>query len=257
MPFRIALESGLGSQGAAAAGLGILLHWSIFCTNFPAEDYMYTLFGLHVSSLLAAVYAYWAIAQFSLWHAIMRVGYLSSSFNVGLLLSISVYRLFFHRLRHFPGPLGSKLTRFYDAYLAAKDVQYNVEIGKLHDKYGNFVRTGSREVSIVRKSAVSLIFGPQSKCRKSTWYAQVSTDPKSCSIHHTRDVDDHRKRRKAWDRGLSVKALGTYEPRVKAKVDLLSAQIGAHLGRTFDATAWPMFLSFDIMGEVSRNMNTR
>lgn len=142
MQFRTALESGLGSQGAAAAGLGILLHLSVFRTNFPAEDYMYTLLGFHVLSLLAAAYVYWAIAQFSLWHTIMRIGYLSSSFHVGLLLSISVYRLFFHRLKHFPGPLGSKLTRFHDAYLAAKDVQYNVEIGKLHDQYGDFVRTG-------------------------------------------------------------------------------------------------------------------
>lgn len=186
MLFRITLESGLGSQGAAAAGLGILLHRSIFHTNFPAGDYMYTLLGLRVSTLLAAVYACWAIAQFSLWHAIMPVGYLPSSFNVGLLLSISVYRLFFHRLRRFPGPLGSKLTQFYNAYLAARDLQYNVEIGKLHDQNGDFVRTGKmikcsvslnmshilcdigpREISIVRKSAVSLIFGPQSKCRKS------------------------------------------------------------------------------------------
>lgn len=142
MQFRTALESGLGSQGAAAAGLGILLHLSVFRTNFPAEDYMYTLLGFHVLSLLAAAYVYWAIAQFSLWHTIMRIGYLSSSFHVGLLLSISVYRLFFHRLKHFPGPLGSKLTRFHDTYLAAKDVQYNVEIGKLHDQYGDFVRTG-------------------------------------------------------------------------------------------------------------------
>lgn len=75
---------------------------------------------------------------------------------------------------------------------------------------------GPREVSVVRKSAVSLIFGPQSKCSKSTWYAQASTDPKSCSIHHTRDVDDHRKRRKAWDRGLSVK--GKCSSRVRMPV---------------------------------------
>lgn len=45
MQLRIALESGLGSQGAAAAGLGIVLHLGIFYTDFPAEDYMYTLLG--------------------------------------------------------------------------------------------------------------------------------------------------------------------------------------------------------------------
>lgn len=224
--LQTALKSSLGKQGATAAGLGVLLHLSIFSTSFAVEDYMYTLLGLHVVSLLGTVYAYWTVTPLSLWHSIIRVGYLSFSIGVGLLLSISVYRLFFHRLRNFPGPLGSKLTRFYDAYLAAKDVQYNVEIQRLHAQHGDFIRTGTalpcsasqkhvsyilcdigpRVVCIVRKSAVPLIFGPQSKCLKSTYYGQVSTDPKSCSIHHTRDVDDHRKRRKAWDQEFSMKS---------------------------------------------------
>ena len=45
-------------------------------------------------------------------------------------------------------------------------------------------------------------------------------------------------------------ALGNYEPRVKAKADLLSACIAARLSQAIDVTKWSMFLSFDIMGEV-------
>lgn len=67
--------------------------------------------------------------------------------------------------------------------------------------------TGPREICIVRKSAIPLIYGPQSRCLKTTWYAQVSPDSKKCSVHMTRDFDDHRKRRKAWDRGLSIKGM--------------------------------------------------
>lgn len=106
---------------------------------------------------------------------------------------------------------------------------------------------GPREICIVRKSAVPQIYGPQSQCLKTTWYAQVSPNPKKCSIHMTRDFDDHRKRRKAWDRGFSIKgmsifprrpsietheadllchiALATYEPRIKGKVDSFVSQI--------------------------------
>jgi len=47
-----------------------------------------------------------------------------------------------------------------------------------------------------------------------------------------------------------VIALATYEPRIKAKADLLISQINANLGKPLDVTAWSMFLNFDIMGDV-------
>lgn len=83
----------------------------------------------------------------------------------------------------------------------------------------------------------------------------------------TRDFGDHKRRRKAWDRGFAIKgklstmlekhllivvALNTYEPRIKQKVDLFCRQLASHAAadKPIDATAWSMYLSFDIMGEV-------
>src|SRR4051794_35677575 len=63
---------------------------------------------------------------------------------------------------------------------------------------------GPREVSILRKSAVPLLYGPNSECTKATVYGQNGNDPKKCSIHATRDFNDHRLRRRAWDRGFSI-----------------------------------------------------
>ncbi|GCB28196.1 tryprostatin B 6-hydroxylase [Aspergillus awamori] len=248
--IRAVLESDLLSLAASAAGFGLLSHVSLFRTNFPVEDYLFILLALYVVAVLSTAYAYLTLTQFSVAQALLRVILISSAFNTGLISSIGIYRLFFHRLHHFPGPVGAKISRFYNAYLAGKDLQYNVEIARLHQEYGDFIRTGPREVCIVRKSAIPLLFGPQSKCSKSTWYAHVSTNPKYCSIHHTRDHDDHRKRRKAWDRGFSIKSLGIYEPRVKSKVDLLASHVAKNLGKPIDVTAWTMFLSFDIMGDV-------
>lgn len=67
------------------------------------------------------------------------------------------------------------------------------------------VYQGPREICIVRDSAIPLIYGLQSECLKSTWYMQVSSDHTKCSLHLTRDLDDHRHRRRAWDRGVSIK----------------------------------------------------
>ena len=68
----------------------------------------------------------------------------ASSFNLGLLSSIAVYRLAFHRCGKFPGPTGAKVTKFYAARLSAKNVQYYSELAKMHEQYGDFVRTGKR-----------------------------------------------------------------------------------------------------------------
>ncbi|OOF92465.1 hypothetical protein ASPCADRAFT_153077 [Aspergillus carbonarius ITEM 5010] len=248
--LRASLESDLGSLAVSAAGLGLLSHLSIFRTSFPVEDYLLGLLALYALAVLSTTSAYLALTQFSIAQTFFRVAWISSAFNIGLISSISAYRFFFHRLHSFPGPVWSKLTSFYSAYLAGKNVQYHVEVKKLHQEYGDFIRTGPRELCIVRKSAIPLVFGPQSKCRKSTFYAHASTNPKQCNIHHTRDFEDHRRRRKAWDRGFNVKSLAMYEPRVKVKADQLASHIEKNLGQAIDATAWSMFLSFDVMGDV-------
>lgn len=67
------------------------------------------------------------------------------------------------------------------------------------------IASGPREISIIRPSAVQAIYGPKSPCMKSTWYSQVSDDVKIISLNSTRDVDVHRRRRRGWDRGFSVK----------------------------------------------------
>lgn len=46
-----------------------------------------------------------------------------------------------------------------------------------------------------------------------------------------------------------MKALATYEPRIKAKADTFMRQL-RQSSKPFDASAWSMYYSFDVMGEV-------
>ncbi|KAJ5656226.1 hypothetical protein N7507_008176 [Penicillium longicatenatum] len=243
------LSTDIVSLGLSAATFGVLSHVSIF-RSLPVEEYLDNLLILYVTTTVAIGVAYLSITDLSFIQALFRVGVITSGFNTGLASSIGVYRLFFHRLHRFPGPTLSKLSRFYDAYLAGKNVQYNVELERLHKTYGDFIRTGPREICIVRKSAIPLLFSPQSKCGKSTFYAQAQTESKYCNVNQSRDHDDHRRRRKAWDRGFSVKALAIYEPIVGAKADQFVSHVEKTLGQAIDISTWAMFLSFDIMGIV-------
>ncbi|KAJ5348692.1 uncharacterized protein N7506_001945 [Penicillium brevicompactum] len=180
-----ALSADIVSLGVSVVGLGVVSHVSIF-RILPVEEYLFGILGLALGAVLAICLAYLFVTGLSTLQVLTRVTLIVFSFNVGLVSSIGIYRLFFHRVRRFPGPVLSKLSRFYDAYLAGKDVQYNVEIEKLHETYGDFIRT----------------------------------------------------------------ALATYEPRVKAKADQLASHIEKNIDQPIDASAWSMFLSFDIMGAV-------
>lgn len=68
-------------------------------------------------------------------------------------------------------------------------------------------------------------------------------------------------KRPVANKELAPIALGIYEPRVKAKADLLSTYVAARLSQAIDVTKWSMFLSFDIMGDIGfgkdfRNLNS-
>ena len=67
------------------------------------------------------------------------------------------------------------------------------------------IEIGPREISINRYSAIQIVYGPPSTLHKSTWYSQVSDDAKKCSLNDIRDLELHRLRRRAWDRGFSGK----------------------------------------------------
>ena len=101
---------------------------------------------------------------------------------------------------------------------------------------------------------------------RSTWYSQVSDDVTVISLNSTRDVEVHRRRRRAWDRAFSVKcmyapkcacctsliltAMATYAPRVRSKVDVFISQLRERVGQPLNLTEWTMFLTFDVMGVV-------
>ncbi|KAI0016900.1 cytochrome P450 [Xylariomycetidae sp. FL0641] len=175
---------------------------------------------------------------------------LCTLFNAGAFTSIAIYRLWFHRLRKFPGPTAAKLTRFWAWRQAAKTLQWHVVVQKLHEKHGDFVRIGPREVSINRASAIKKVYGPPSSLAKGSFYDYRSPKSSECSLHGLRNVQDHKQRRKAWDRGLGAKALTTYEPMVTAKADSLIAQLSKRQGEAVNARKWGYFYGFDVMGQI-------
>lgn len=64
------------------------------------------------------------------------------SFLSGLTASIIAYRLFFHPLRKFPGPVMARTTKWWGALKTASGYQHHYAVQSMHQKYGEFVRIG-------------------------------------------------------------------------------------------------------------------
>ena len=87
------------------------------------------------------------------------------------------------------------------------NMRYHRHMQELHACYGDFVRTGPREVSVIRASAIDLIYGPKSTCEKATWYDQNSGNADRVGIENVRSKEKHRIRRRVWDNGLGFRGI--------------------------------------------------
>lgn len=137
-----ALEADLPSTAGSVVILAVTLHWVVFRV-ITVENYLAPLLRSYVVGMSSVGCAYLTLANFSILQTLLRLAVVTTSFNSSLILSIAVYRLFFHRIRWFPGPFWSKLSRFSDVGLAATEVKYYREVARMRETYGDFIRTGN------------------------------------------------------------------------------------------------------------------
>ncbi|KAH6637784.1 cytochrome P450 [Boeremia exigua] len=185
--------------------------------------------------------------------AVVKVTATAAATYFGVLItSILIYRGFFHRLRKIPGPFLARFSKFHATFAGVlPNYQYFKYSEALHKKYKtDVIRTGPREVTVFCAEAIPLVHGPMSRCRKGTWYNNASHIGKA-STHTTRDKQEHKTRRKAWDHALNAKALREYEPRLNRHALALMTKLKEEaVNPSVRITNWVNFYSFDVMGDI-------
>lgn len=143
-----------------------------------------------------------------------------ASYLISLLGSIVIYRLFFHRLRHFPGPRLAAASKLWHVW-QCRDSRNHLVLEKLHQEYGSFVRTGENfsklslaryavlkfspgpcEITVFTAAAFEAMDGPKSNTTRSDWYDLLH--PRVSSVF-TRDKVLHDERRRIWSHSLSTR----------------------------------------------------
>ncbi|EED15645.1 cytochrome P450, putative [Talaromyces stipitatus ATCC 10500] len=228
--------------GLSSAATGVALHHLLFRqgewdSSAPTllSSYVVIFAGLNVLKLGAPEFQN------------LNTYYVLACHLLGLFSSIIVYRMLFHRLRKFPGPVLAGITSWYANCLSAKKLHKFEEIGRLHRQYGDYVRVGPRELSIANPRALPIIYGHASQTTKGPFYDGAKP---YISVHSTRDKRDHARRRKMWDRAFSSKSLRDYEQRVSRYAAQLLSVIADNVGKPIDMSRWFNYYSFDVIGDL-------
>lgn len=174
--------------------------------------------------------------------AVTTASYLCATFA-----SILTYRLLFHKLNKFPGPLSWRLTKFAQLVKNMDFLGFR-HIDELHKQYGTIVRVGPSEISIIDPSAVHPLLGPSSLCRKALWYEMVKP---LVSLQQCRDKKAHDFRRKFWNEGFNAQSLRQYESRVSKYADKLLQRLSRSTQEPVNVTKWFHYFSFDLMGDLA------
>ncbi len=177
---------------ATAFLLGIIVH-QFFFKRCEIDTHPLFIFTVVVSSPFAL--------RYMLVRSLTLCALLTVAFTASLLTSLIIYRGFFHPLHQFQGPPLAKLTKLYSLFLTAQSgLRWHEINASLHTQYGDYIRTGPRELSITDPAAIRFILGYGAKPSKGPVYDSMEE-----SVNTTRDREFHTQRRRIWDLSLKMR----------------------------------------------------
>jgi hypothetical protein len=188
--------------------------------------------------------------------AVSSIGYLSLTYFTGFLqattlfltfwsslwIYIGLYRVFFHPLRKYPGPPGASLSKWWtvNKVVTTRWHYYRVQ-QEMQKQYGDYVRTGPRELTIFDPGALQALLGPQSKTTKGPFY-----DILDKSLNLNRDRVWHRQRRNIWDNAYK-KSLPYATPQIEDVCDRLLDRLRKVAGKPLLLLEIMTYFSYDVM----------
>jgi hypothetical protein len=121
-----------------AAAIGVASHVLYWSRGLKAPQSA-RIFYFHLIAF--ALVSAGAISSDGLVRGMLASWAVCGSYLVALFTSMTIYRVFFHRLSRFPGPFPARVSKMYSLWLARNGKTYQ-EIVDICDKYGDIVRTG-------------------------------------------------------------------------------------------------------------------
>lgn len=145
------------------------------------------------------------------------------SVPVVLVLTILIYRIFFHPLRPVPGPLIARCTPLWIWYHSYIGDECSV-VDALHQRYGPVVRVAPNEVSIADGAALAPIYTQKGGFLKASCYRNFDID-EHASIFSALDPTHRAQRAKAVVSMFSTTAIRTESDVIGACADRFVSRV--------------------------------
>ncbi|KAF2735421.1 cytochrome P450 monooxygenase-like protein [Polyplosphaeria fusca] len=179
------------------------------------------------------------------------------SFVVLLAVWNLTYNVFFHPLKHIPGPFFAGLTGIPYAY-RMRTGGIIPWIRGLHEQYGDVVRVSPGEISFISgETAWQDIYGFRTGKNKTGAYLKDRTwFPKPVNGSYSliaSDEEAHSRMRKNLSHAFSERALRDQEDIVQGFIDLLIQRLGEQHdeGHEVDIMRWYNYTTFDVIADLT------
>ncbi|KAF7563556.1 hypothetical protein G7046_g563 [Stylonectria norvegica] len=171
------------------------------------------------------------------------------------LFAVSIYRLYFHPLAKFPGPLLNRLSPIPLSYQLIRG-RLPFYIKHVHDQYGPVIRITPTELSFNSEASWKDIYGSrpghQNFHKDPIHVGSIQTVPGVVTITMADDAD-HARQRRALSHAFSTKALLEQEYLIKIYIDTFRDKMNefATSGEVCNIADWFSYTTFDIIGHLS------
>ena len=180
-------------------------------------------------------------------------------------MALIAYRLIFHPLAKYPGPLLGRLTDLYSVYHAWTG-QRHLNLYHLHQKYGDIVRYGPNSVSINTNTALQTIYSFKANVRKANFYSVFPATKGSWSTHSAIDKNLHARKRRVLSQAFSDSAMRGLQPHILEVIETFCCAVGDYppgtdlekkekkqqdsWSKPKDMASWANYMSYDVLGDI-------
>ncbi|RPB27261.1 cytochrome P450 [Terfezia boudieri ATCC MYA-4762] len=179
----------------------------------------------------------------------------------GLLTTLVFYRLYFHPLAEYPGPLLARCTSLHAAYHAWIGDSHLV-LYHAHRKYGKFVRFTPNCISVNDAVAVNEIYGNGRNVQKSSFYSVMPPYPHATDIHSVIDKALHGRKRRVMAQAFLETAIKGMEDTVLTHIRTFVRSLGTdscenenpgigESNASRNMVYRSIWLTFDVTGDLS------
>ena len=122
-----------------AAATGIVSHKAFFIRG---EHHVQAPMLLRIYAALSIILYYVLyLGKGGMGRAAVETAIITIAYAASLFASMITYRVFFHKLHQFPGPMLAPVTKLWHVSQLLKQPNFTL-FDQLHHRYGDFVRTG-------------------------------------------------------------------------------------------------------------------